>query len=283
MIDPTAIVHLDAGDQLVGLWLHGRPALTQAAYRADVARFRALVGKPLPTVTLGDLQVYADSLAALAPASRARRLAAVKSLLSFGHRLGLLTVDVGRPLRLPAVRNTLAERIITEGETHRLIALEPSPRNRALLKLLYVAGVRVAELCGLRWRELQERDDGGQITVHGKGGKTRVILLPASIWRELEERRGEAGPDVPVFPSRKWGGHLDPSQVLRIVRAAARRAGIAGDVSPHWLRHAHASHALDRGAPIHLVQTTLGHASVATTGKYLHARPSDSSSRYLAL
>jgi len=68
---------------------------------------------------------------------------------------------------------------------------------------------------------------------------------------------------------------------MRIVRAAAHRAGIDANVSPHWLRHAHASHSLDRGAPIHLVQTTLGHASIATTGRYLHARPQDSSARYL--
>jgi integrase/recombinase XerD len=79
------------------------------------------------------------------------------------------------------------------------------------------------------------------------------------------------------------GGHLKPSQVLRIVQAAARRAGIRAQVSPHWLRHAHASHALDQGCPIHLVQATLGHESVATTGRYLHARPTDSSARYLAM
>ncbi len=85
-----------------------------------------------------------------------------------------------------------------------------------------------------------------------------------------------------MFRSRR-GGHLDPAQAWRIVRAAAERAGLDLPVSPHWLRHAHASHALDRGAPIHLVQATLGHASVATTGRYLHARPTDSSSRYLAV
>lgn len=73
-----------------------------------------------------------------------------------------------------------------------------------------------------------------------------------------------------------------PSAIIRIVRRAAERAELeAGSkVSPHWLRHAHATHALERGAPIHLVQATLGHASVATTGRYLHARPTDSSARY---
>jgi site-specific recombinase XerD len=66
-------------------------------------------------------------------------------------------------------------------------------------------------------------------------------------------------------------------------QVAAERADVAGKVSPHWMRHAHASHALDRGAPIHLVSHTLGHSSVATTGRYLHARPTESSSKYLAV
>ena len=74
--------------------------------------------------------------------------------------------------------------------------------------------------------------------------------------------------------------HLDPSAIFRIVQRAAKRAHLEAGISPHWLRHAHATHALDRGAPIHLVQATLGHASVATTGRYLHARPTDSSARY---
>jgi integrase len=115
-----------------------------------------------------------------------------------------------------------------------------------------------------------------------KGGKTRAVVVSAATWAELVALRCEAGPDEPVFRSRK-GSALDPSQVHRIVRAAAKRAGLDGDVSPHWLRHAHASHALDRGAPLHLVQATLGHSNVATTGLYLHARPSESSGRYLAV
>jgi integrase/recombinase XerD len=73
---------------------------------------------------------------------------------------------------------------------------------------------------------------------------------------------------------------LHPTAIERIVARAAQRAGIEGRVSPHWLRHAHATHALERGAPIHLVQATLGHASVTITGHYLHARPTDSSARY---
>jgi site-specific recombinase XerD len=109
------------------------------------------------------------------------------------------------------------------------------------------------------------------------------VLLSANTWATLEEIRGStAVPDAPVFRSRK-GGPLDQSAVHRIVKAAAAWAGLSAEVSAHWLRHAHASHSLDRGAPIHLAQQTLGHASVATIGRHLHARPADSSARYLGV
>jgi site-specific recombinase XerD len=234
-------------------------------------------------ITLGDLQGYFSTLEPLAPASRARAINAVKSLFSFAQRIGFLTFNPCAALKSPKIKNTLAERILREADVHRLIALEPTPRNRVLLRLLYAGGLRVSEICGLKWRDLQERDGAGQITVYGKGGKTRAILLSADTWTELITIKGQGGQDSPVFASRKGNGHLHPSQVKRIVEAAANRAEIEVPVSPHWLRHAHASHALDRGAPIHLVQATLGHASVATTGKYLHARPEDSSARYLGI
>ena len=151
-----------------------------------------------------------------------------------------------------------------------------------MLTVLYGGGLRISEVCGLRWRDLAVRDEAGQATVFGKGGKTRVVLLSAATWKVLTALRGEALADAPVFLSRK-GGALDPSAVHRVVKAAAARAGLGPEVSAHWLRHAHASHSLNRGAPIHLVQATLGHASVATTGRYLHARPSESSARFLGV
>lgn len=270
-------------DHLIELWLHERSRHTQRAYRADVGRFRAWAGKPLRAVNLTDLQAFARTLEG-ADASRYRSLSAVKSLLAFGHRLGYLPFDVGRALRLPSVRNRLNERILSEADLHRILSLEPNPRNRAILTLLYASGVRVSELCALAWRDLQANGEGGQITVFGKGSVTRSVQLPPSVWQLLLTLPpNNAAPADPVFRSRKAGGFLQPVAILRVVRAAAARAGIALPVSPHWFRHAHASHALDRGAPIHLVQATLGHATVTTTGRYLHARPQDSSSRFLPL
>ena len=298
-------------DRLVSLWLHGRSSHTQRAYRSDVERFIEFVGgKPLSQVTLMDVQAFADASAYIynvyedgrveakrgrSAASHARLISSVKSLLSFGHRIGLLPANVGAPLRLPVVKNQLAQRILEEADLQKILALETEPRNKVLLRLLYAGGLRVSELCGLIWGDLAPREDAGQVTILGKGGKTRVILLSSATWRELmhwkevlvSKRPEWVTVEAPLFRSRKkdkGGGYaLDPSMVLKLVRKAARRAGITLNVSPHWMRHAHASHALDRGAPIHLVQQTLGHASVATTGRYLHARPSDSSSRYLGV
>jgi site-specific recombinase XerD len=108
------------------------------------------------------------------------------------------------------------------------------------------------------------------------------VLLPVRVWGQLLGLRATAGADTPVFASRS-GNPLDRSRVLRIVRAARQRAGIEAKVTSHWLRHAHASHSLDRSAPIHLVQATLGHRSVATTSRYLHARQGESNARYVSV
>jgi integrase/recombinase XerD len=273
----------ESDEHLIGLWLHGRPASTRRAYREAVYRFTQFVdAKPLSMVTLGDLQAFNDSLEHLADATRARIVSTVKSLFSFAHRLGYLQFDVTAALVSPKHSNRLGERILTEAQVIAMITLEPSARNRAILRMLYIAGLRVSELVSLRWRDLQERGEGeGQLSVCGKGSKIRSILLPTAFWLELASLRCDASDDAPVFKSRKGGSQLDQSAVTRVVRAAARRAGINRDVSPHWLRHCHASHALDRGCPAHLLQQTLGHASLNTTTVYAHARPCDSSSRYL--
>ena len=281
---PPAAFSPTQDTQLLQLWLSLKTSPhTRRAYAADSTRFLAAVRKPLAQVTLSNLQAWAESLGqgSLKPASQNRAITAVKSLLSFGHETGYLPFNVGVAIKVRPSRDGLAQRILEESQIAKLIEAAPAGRDRLILKLLYVSGVRVSELCGLKWCDAMLRTEGGQITVFGKGGKTRTVLLKPKIWQQLIELRGTAKAIDPIFASRKGGGPLDVSQVRRIVYAAAKKAGIEAKVSPHWMRHAHASHALDRNAPIHLVQATLGHASVSTTGRYLHARPNDSSSFYL--
>lgn len=282
---PTEMLGADSDARLIDLWLHGRSIGTQRVYRDAANRLLRHTAKPLNETTLADLQSYADYLEApgLQPATRRRLLASIKSLFSFGHRLGYLPFDTARPLKLPPLRDTLAERIIDESLVLRMIALEPSARNAAILALFYGGGVRVSELVGLKWKDVQARQDGqGQVTVFGKGAKTRTILLSAGVFGRVMALRNGSADDAPIFLSRKRG-HLNPGHVLKLTKRAAKRAGIVRNVRNHDLRHCHASHSLERGAPISLVQATLGHSSISTTGRYLHSRPNDSSGRYLPL
>ncbi|TBR56412.1 integrase [Westiellopsis prolifica IICB1] len=273
---PTTLTN----SQLVDLWLHGKSANTVDGYRRYAERFFRHIGnKALSECTLMDIQMWSITLGG---SNNSKRVAvgAIKSLFSFAKQLGVISSNLGILVKSPTAKNRLAERILTESEVQQVINNTTNGRDRAIIRLLYFAGLRVSELCDLKWRDLKARGDGGQITVFGKGEKTRTVLVGAGIWREINELKGNSRKDDPVFVSAK-GGHLCRSMVFHIVKNAAKRAGLEGNVSPHWLRHSHASHSLDRGAPIHLLQKTLGHSSVAITEMYLHARPTDSSSLYL--
>ena len=273
----------DTDSQLIALWLHGRPAGTQRQYKAAVAALVGFVAKPLQTVGLADLQSFVDSLAALGDNSRKRIVASVKSLFTFGQKLGYLQFNVAAAVKLPKVKDELAARILTEDEVLRMIHKTDKQRDNVLLRLLYASAGRISEICSLTWKDVQPNGDTGQVTLFGKGGKTRAVKLSLGTWNTLQALRNGAGNDSPIFISRKGAGRLDEVQVHRIVKAAAVRAGIVGNVSAHWLRHSHASHALDRGANIALVRDTLGHSSLAVTSRYTHAKPNESSAMHLAI
>ena len=269
-------------EDVIQMWLHGKSSKTILMYSRHIQRFLTYIDKGLREITLSDLQRFVDSLNNLSDNSCKVILCAVKSLLSFCNRMGYTTFNVGSALIIPKSRDTLNDRILSEEQVYQMLAGEKSIRNKIILRLLYSSGIRVSELCGLKWKDLSERNQGGQITVYGKGSKTRSILISSETMNILNEIRYKASPESSIFIGQR-GGSLTSSAVWRIIRKAAKRVGITTNVSPHWLRHAHASHALDRGAPLHLVKDTLGHANISVTSQYTHSRPSDSSSRYLGL
>jgi integrase/recombinase XerD len=180
-------------------------------------------------------------------------------------------------MKLDRGHGGLAKRIISEVEVGWLIRAARSRRDRVLLAVLYAGGLRISELVGLSWADVIQREALLQLSVTGKGGKVRQVLLPEAVSKALLELRGDAGNNDPVFATRKGGQRLKQRAIGYMLKRTAKRAGITQPVSPHWLRHAHGSHALDRGATLAEVQSTLGHANVATTSGYLHARPNRSS------
>lgn len=270
-------------DRIIPMWLHGRPESTKGTYLPAIVEFRRHVAdKPIGLVTLQDLQDFADTLVAWKQSTVERKLATIRSLLSFCYKTGLITFDVGRALRIPKVPDTLIEKLLSEAEIQRMIEAAPDKQTKILLRVLYAAGIRASEAAGLRWMDVKPRNTAGQITVLGKGSKVRAVLLPAPIWKALLEYRTEKfNPLGYVFHTRK-GGPIDRTNISHMVERAGRLAGIDKAVSAHWMRHGHASHAIDRGAPLTLVQRTLGHSDIRTTTRYVHAHPDKSSSQYIS-
>ena len=257
-------------------WLSGRAPATRKAYRSDVEAFAEWMGRSDVDGPRGvdrlHLRRYLASLGTrkLARTTIARKAAALRCYFSWQLRQGRIGADPARSLRAPSGGGRLP-RVLSNGELSTLLD-EPaaSPldrRDHAVLELLYAAGLRVSELCGL------DRDDvdlrGRTVTVLGKGSKQRRLPIHESAavalraW--LEHGRSEMeGPPEAVFVNRR-GARLGPRDVRRILD---RRA--ASPTHPHALRHTYATHLLDGGADLRVVQELLGHSSLATTQVYTH-------------
>ena len=213
--------------------------------------------------------------------SKKLRVAVVKSLFTFGVKTGYLPANLGAFLPTVKAHNSINERYLTEDEVLAMIHLTKAPRDQALLRLLYSSGVRVSELASIDWAHVQTRDKGqAQVTIIGKGNKKRTIKISKGTYSALLKLKTSGV--GPVFVSRE-GGRLSVRMIQNAVDQARLRAGIDKKVSPHWLRHCHASHALDRGCALHVLQAQLGHEDISTTGLYAHARPQESSADYLGV
>lgn len=267
----------ETDEQVIDLWLFGRTPQTHKAYATDITQFFAFVRKPLGRVTLQDIQDWAQSMSQWKPRTQMRKLAAIKSLFRFACQIGYLRFDPASAVRLPKIPSDKSERYLSEEQVRMLLAAAASDRDLALFTLLYATGARISELCNLRWKGVTARESGGgHVHVLGKGKQSRSVLVSPKTFALIWGLSADHPKDVLVFG-------ITANHARRRLKKTAKLAHLPDETSPHWLRHAHISHALDRGAPIHLVQSTVGHRSMATTGEYAHARPQDSSALYLSI
>jgi site-specific recombinase XerD len=257
-------------------WLGGRSAATAKAYVSDVGAFaewmsRGGVEGPGGVDRL-HLRRYLASLGTrrLARATIARKAAALRCYFSWQVRQGRLGSDPARSLRAPSGGGRLP-RVLSGGEVTSLLDVSAETavdrRDLAVLELLYAAGLRVSELCGLDRGDIDLR--GRTVTVLGKGGKQRRLPVHdaavAALQAWFDDGRDQMdGPPEAAFVNRR-GARLGPRDVRRILD---RRA--ASPTHPHALRHTYATHLLDGGADLRVVQELLGHSSLATTQIYTH-------------
>ena len=294
-----ATLHTNAktDGELLRVWLKshqdGSPHTIRVYQRVGERFLGALAaaGSGLRKATVEDVQAALQAMRSkqdgspVRPATVNTYVAAVKSFLGFAHRVGFTRFNAAPLIKLKKAPRQVAQRVMGELDVRTLIRAAKPGRDQLMLDVAYFGGLRVSELVSLIWAQVIRRDNGeAQLEVVGKGDKVRQVLIPAEISARLFASRGDAPASAPVFGSvRRPGRALSERAVNYMVKAAAERAGVNPAVSVHWLRHAHASHAIDNGAPITLVSATLGHADLKTTSVYAHARPGESSGRYLKM
>jgi integrase/recombinase XerD len=275
-----------SGDPLIdgfldSLWLEdGLAANSLAAYRRDLmALARELPGQSLAAVAETDLQSYFARAHASSRASTAnRRLATFRRFFRWALRESHVRADP--TLRLPTARRPARFPVtLSEAQVEALLAAPDTAtvlglRDRAMFELLYATGLRVSELVGLRLIELSLND--GLVRVVGKGAKERIVPLgeEARAWTEryLRESRPAllAGrSDDAVFVTQQ-GGAMSRQMFWKLIKRYAQVADISAPLSPHGLRHAFATHLLNHGADLRVVQMLLGHADISTTQIYTH-------------
>ncbi len=208
----------------------------------------------------------------LSPTSLQRRLSACRSYYAWLLRRGVIAASPAAGVRAPKAPRKLPQ-VLDVDEAVRLVEVDTDAplglRDRALLELFYSSGLRLSELCGLRWRDLHLVE--GLVTVLGKGGRQRSVPVGSHARRALEQWRAStgAGSDAFVFPGR-GGGPISQRAVQVRIRQLAARQGLFKHVHPHMLRHSFASHVLESSGDLRGVQELLGHADIATTQIYTH-------------
>jgi integrase/recombinase XerD len=295
----------DTLDQLLAeydTWLtveRGLAENTVVSYRRDLRRYTSFLRErgvvdPL-TVDEPTVIAYVEHLKAArddddrpryAPSSIARSLVAVRSFHRFCVDEGFGSADPSEEIGAPRVPQGIPK-ALSEQEVDALLGAVPGDdpralRDRAILETLYATGVRISELIGLDRRDLDLED--GLVRVLGKGSKERVVPVGGSARTALtvyldrgrpvlaaSARRARSAGEAVFLNAR--GGRITRQGCWKIVRAAGERAGLGGRLSPHVLRHSCATHMLEHGADIRVVQELLGHASLSTTQIYTKVSP----------
>lgn len=281
-LSPASRAELDRFND--ALWLeHGLAQNSLAAYRSDLAHFAAWLeerGGALLTAQAGDLQAYLAGFSRTAkPASQRRLLSTWRRYYRHLLAQGRIAVDPTLPLETPLAAERFPK-TLTEAQVDRLLATPDvdTPlglRDRAMLELLYACGLRVSELTGLRTFEVSLAE--GVLRVMGKGSKERLVPLgeDAAEWigRYLREARPVllAGRSADALFVTRRAAPMTRQMFWRHIKHYGLQAGIEPTrLSPHTIRHAFATHLLNHGADLRVVQLLLGHADISTTQIYTH-------------
>lgn len=250
------------------LTLRNYSSKTISTYVACVLAFAVFFGKSPARLGASDVRTFLVNLRTtrrLSPSSQKMHLAALRYF--YTHILGTPEVTAGIPHpKVPIVLPDLP----THDELRDLFDAADLPRDRAIFKTLFATGLRVGEVVALQPGDIDSAT--GLVRVRrGKGSKPRSVMLSPWLLQELRDYWRQTRPTGPwLFPGRVAAEHISTRAVQNAIKRAAARAGIHRRITPHTLRHAFATGLLDSGVDIRTIQRLLGHATLATTSRYLH-------------
>ncbi|NLP40384.1 MAG: site-specific tyrosine recombinase XerD, partial [Corynebacterium pollutisoli] len=259
---------------------------TLSNYRRDVERYLTWLDEAgrheLADVATADVEAYVADLrrSGLAASSAGRALVVARGLHRFAVREGIVDVDVAADVSPPATGRHLPDTLSIDEVTQLIDAVPDGEyadaldlRDKALLELLYGTGARISEVMGLTVDDVTDND--GILRITGKGNKQRLVPIGSKAVEAVEAYLVRARPLLAQGKSHALllntrGGALSRQSAWAILKNAAARAGLDKDISPHTLRHSYATHLLEGGADVRVVQELLGHSSVTTTQIYTH-------------
>lgn len=255
--------------------LAARSGQTARIYRWDVEQFLGALGSK--RLNAAAVERWIDSLAGLAPATRAHRISAVRTFLRFAQIEGAIDRGPVDALVRPRVTVTSYGRYLDVDELRALLdaARSLGARHYATVAALWQTGCRISELSGARWLDLY-RDPAGRLGLRlfGKGGKERAVAVPDDLFAALVELHGSDVLDASDAGSLIGGayrrGSVSTRTLQRMVSEAVTAAGLSKAASPHWLRHSHLTHAAANGASVFQIQAQAGHSDISTSQRYIH-------------
>ena len=252
-------------------------AHTLDAYRRDLAALQAWSqgqGRDLLVLDGNDIRAFVASehRRGLSPKSLQRRLSACRSLYRWLLKQGRIAASPAEAVRAPKAPRKLPQVLDVDEAVQLVEVATDAPlglRDRALLELFYSSGLRLSEVCALKWRDLDFAQ--GLVSVLGKGSKQRIVPVGSHARTALQAWRDEVHgtDDMPVFPGR-GGRPITPRAVQLRIKQLAMKQGVFKRIHPHQLRHSFASHVLESSGDLRGVQELLGHADIATTQIYTH-------------
>lgn len=277
---------------VIATWLIQKAPKTQKYYKRVISElYLFLANRKLSEMKTEELILFLN-IKCRSKSTKSVYKDVLGSLFSFAVKTGHLQKNIVTAIDRIKPENRLYTKVLSREQIEQMILKEPSNRNKLIIELLYMTGIRVEELTKLKLDSFREIKSGSEqkitMLVEGKGKKFRTLNVPQKTYEKLKAYWDENNlfPEESCFLSRNkndgFSKGLTTTQIFRIIKTAAKNASLSSSPSPHWIRHTSATHAIENGAPIHVVQVSLGHESIKTTGKYLDIRPEKSVGSYLS-